>query len=150
MVRDRSRWGDMPYLLGGWSGLKDPGGNLIGMEAVTLEARLENSERDDRLCEKDGKFWRRRECTVGERWSETKARWEGRYTGSQGKYVLAKAVAANVGGIRFDFGRGVRGREMVSRLLDRRHGTENERIEVRRTQIDPAITHTSTTIPTFM
>lgn len=28
-VTDKSRWGDLPYLLGGWSGKKDHTGNLI-------------------------------------------------------------------------------------------------------------------------
>lgn len=32
-VRDKSEWGDMPHLLGGWSGQKDPRGRLIDREA---------------------------------------------------------------------------------------------------------------------
>ena len=32
---DKSRWGDMTYLLGCWSGRKTPGGKFIDEEAAT-------------------------------------------------------------------------------------------------------------------
>lgn len=35
LVKDKSRWGEMPDLLGGWSERKDPKGKLIDGEAAT-------------------------------------------------------------------------------------------------------------------
>lgn len=39
-VKDRSRWGDVLYLLGGWSGRKDPRGRWIDGEAATWKPGL--------------------------------------------------------------------------------------------------------------
>lgn len=39
-MRDKSRWGNMPYSLGGWLIRKDPKGKLIDGEASTWKPGL--------------------------------------------------------------------------------------------------------------
>lgn len=55
-VRDRNRWGDMPYLLGGWSGRKDPTGKWIDGEASTWKPEWEIVRATIEFAMKTGRF----------------------------------------------------------------------------------------------
>lgn len=55
-IKDRSRWGNVPYLLGGWSGRRDPTGKLINEEASAWKPQLAVVKATIEFAMKTGRF----------------------------------------------------------------------------------------------
>lgn len=55
-VEDKSRWGDVPYLLGGWSGRKDTRGRYIDGEASKWKPNMRTVRATIDFAEKTGRF----------------------------------------------------------------------------------------------
>lgn len=55
-LEDKSRWGDMPYLLRGWSGRKDPRGRYIDGEASTWKPNMRAVKATIDFAAKVGRF----------------------------------------------------------------------------------------------
>ena len=55
-VRSECRWGDIPYLPGGWSGRKDPRGQLIDGKATTWKPNMSAVRATRDFAIKRGKF----------------------------------------------------------------------------------------------
>lgn len=86
-VGDKSRWGNLPYLLGGWSGQKDPTGKYIyGVEAALWKPDWEAVKATIDFAEKIGRF------SVKDSRDEQASRGQ-RSRRRGGKYVLGTVLA---------------------------------------------------------